>query len=757
MRNMNMKRSRRHRPHRQKGSALLVTLMVIAGLSLLGLGFVTISETESAISVNQKHSTQVLQLAEAGARAAVEWFQDPQWCLNHGIMPANVGGIKTPRPFAGVAATYKSIPGTLLFDKPYKTALVDRLLGIEANADIIINDTTLPGFLDTFNEKLFTPTEEPLSDMRVVEIRVFSPPVVGGTAVVGAGGTFWNGSGTRYGVATIAARAQKTIKGRIVAQRTVRIIVSEFPFPGPEGPIQSNTSIDTNGSFEVYWGKVTSRGDIDMNRTTTSIPWLNAYEQVHFERGYGCFATPCDTATALANQPWPMTAVSGDDKNVFAAMLGRDWVDPWFQSRSRGENAGIAGAGPQGGAWDPNDAASDPTVIKTNFWERQDHNDLGTKMYREVIFPVMNYEIWKEIAQTGDGTSGVYYLKWAENTGGAGNPVVWWTNAAGTKRNFAQWVNIKDDDTPAKPGFYFFDSETGSNPQLSTGGTNTAILTDGVAVNSADADPDFQMQGFIYLNDKNFGTSGISGQVPTDYYAMPGEPYRDIGFPATNAAGALIGGTEPDTVSNLTWDYKDLNANGTFDVVTVATTIARPWCANAIPAGGCVAAGDVYTGRMVKVWNPSDPDCTIATIGQAGGCSDPHEPYINLTYPVETTFGHGNVRHEWGGAQRAKAKSGNVPYDCTVGANATDPKKCTSDKYDRDGGLVRLNPVLVGVMYNEGEFGSAGNAPYFGSLIIKGAFGSTGTPTVYFDERLIKNTWEIPGMPRVIISGVDTD
>ena len=54
-----------------RGSALLVSLMVIVGLSLLGLGFVAISETETAIAKNQLSVAQTQAVAEAGAFSLV--------------------------------------------------------------------------------------------------------------------------------------------------------------------------------------------------------------------------------------------------------------------------------------------------------------------------------------------------------------------------------------------------------------------------------------------------------------------------------------------------------------------------------------------------------------------------------------------------------------------------------------------------------------------------------------------------------------
>src|SRR4051794_36349200 len=86
---------------RQRGSALLAALMVIVGLSLLGLAFVAISETESAISLNQRNHTETVAVAEAGARLVVQWFQDPDTMRRLGLMPANSNAFKTQRTISG--------------------------------------------------------------------------------------------------------------------------------------------------------------------------------------------------------------------------------------------------------------------------------------------------------------------------------------------------------------------------------------------------------------------------------------------------------------------------------------------------------------------------------------------------------------------------------------------------------------------------------------------------------------------------------
>ncbi|HLZ09108.1 MAG TPA: hypothetical protein VKT80_11005, partial [Chloroflexota bacterium] len=299
-----MRISRRKRG-RDRGSALLVSLMVIVGLSLLGLGFVAISETETAIAKNEQTALQTQAIAEAGAKLVVEWFQDPTWaqtnaamptngtCTSYGTAPCSANGspgqyMKTVRTVSGYTGVYKSQAGTMLFDKPYRGQYYDRLYGNEDNADIIINRTTNVAALDAFNAALLGSDE---SAGEVSEIRVYAPPMVGATLING----FWNG-GQRYGVATIKVTAQQyrirsgsggtEVRTGIIASHAVRMVVGEVPVPIPGGPIQSNTAISFGGDFVVHWGNETSTGTLQNKRNPTSIPWANAYERPHFEHGF---------------------------------------------------------------------------------------------------------------------------------------------------------------------------------------------------------------------------------------------------------------------------------------------------------------------------------------------------------------------------------------------------------------------------------------------------------------------------------------
>ena len=298
---------RRNRKRDDRGSALLVSLMVIVGLSLLGLGFVAISQVESKIAKNESQSLQTLTIAEAGAKLVVEWFQDPTWaianagmpgnstCANFGTAPCSPNGspgtfMKTVRTMgAGPSAyvgVYKPVAGSKLCDKPYRPNDDDHFAGNEENADLIINATTVgQAQMDTFNSALLGPNAADKLAGEVTEIRVYAPPMVGATLTNG----FWNG-GQRYGVATIKVTAQQFLNPTnhtgIVATHSVRLVVGELPLPIPAGPIQGNASVSFGGDFFVHWGMETSRTTLSPSRFLTALPWANAYERPHFEHGY---------------------------------------------------------------------------------------------------------------------------------------------------------------------------------------------------------------------------------------------------------------------------------------------------------------------------------------------------------------------------------------------------------------------------------------------------------------------------------------
>jgi hypothetical protein len=836
----------------ERGSALLIGLMVVAGLSFLGLGFVAISETESAISVNQRNAAQVESVAESGVRAVVEWFQNPQSSASAGIMPllneADKNAMKKERFLVGgifgVGSTgaltsigrYEQQTNAEFFccDRPYKPLAVDRLFGSDDAPDIVIDRTTsttsatvaVEGvnytgtFLQRFNSVMI-PTG---SDVRITRIEIYGPPMLSG---VRNANNFWQ-SGDRYGLATIRVTAEKfrsvsdanasidptATAPDPVSRRIVRAVISEWPFPGPQGPIQSNANIQTGGSVQVHWGKITAQQTMFIKRALSGLPWFNAHHRLTFEHGYdsakpwaavrayqvGEVVTPTDPLRAGRHDYMCVVAgTSGaipptwtedfatnitdgtvqwrvknkvqhrtqsldirDQENWLYTILGKQVDDPWIEARARGAitNANATPGNPHpfkytGTAQLEFDESAGQAGL-SNWFQLQTTTDTGFPFnLKEVVFPRIDYQFWKELALNGRGTEGVYYLKWVAGEN--------YTDGRQTK-NFAQWTDI---EAGAQPGFYFFDTRNGQNPQV-TGGS--AFLTPAVDVNSSDSSNTWTMQGFIYLNSTNFGTQGIRGVG--GYYNFPGEPFRDIGFYEVNPSTMRLIRDNPSAVyptpfnhvikpgteGNRTWDYQDLNGNDVFDLKLIQREINASNTPGELPV------------RTEWVPIPFFDGCT--TFGQSGACSEPHEPYINLIYPATACCGGGSEPNPltigWqdpaNQTRRPKKRRADDTVPPNPCANSADFPLCTSNSYDRDGFLDNWSaaqdaPVLDGVFYNEGAFDPTGNARYFGSLLIKGDVDSNGTNEVWFDERLVKDEWpprDWP-FPRVVITALQTE
>ncbi|MEO8218090.1 MAG: pilus assembly PilX N-terminal domain-containing protein [Acidobacteriota bacterium] len=784
----------------ERGSALLATLMVIAGLSLLGLAFVAVSETEGAISVNERNHTQTVALAEAGARTVVQWFQDPTWALARGLMPANAAALKTTRTVDGYVGKYKPVLSDLLCDRPYKPNPSNRFYGTEDSPDVFINGVNAPSYLATLNTKLFTND----TAGEISEIRIYAPPVIGGTLVAdGAGKQFWVG-GTRYGVATIWVRAEKfNDDGRAVATATVKMVVSEFPVPGPSGVLESGGALDTKGNFHVRWGKVTAQDTLNLSKNSSTVPWFDAYDHAHFEHGYDSstawtastsyrseavvrpsaaritanpalkfheYVSTTALASSGATEPaasgagsWPTTAgatiVDGgvtwkerpqtgfpndtslyDGHNWLYQVVEQSYEDPWFEVRSRADISGAGNANPQP---DPYAAVSDSPTGRDSHWFQYQTFSQRTK-YKEVIFPKFDYDYWKNVAVAGNGQKGVHFLSYA-----GGN----YTDGVYTK-DVRSWMTYE-------PGFYFFDTKNGLNPQ--NGGPG--VLAPDIAVNGGSANA----QGYFYFN-AGFGTKGLGSA--TGHYQQPGEPYRDVGYAkvneATGTSGAqgdwfrdAAGNRVYENAANEEWDYQDLSwsntggtsggtKNGTFDVYVKQKTVQPE-------------SGSSFTTWFVVPYYPGCHPGDNATLGSdALACSEPHEAYLNLKY-LDTSNATSSITAGWYDpttAGRPKLTSDGTRYGTPVTCTSTSSQaNCTSNAYDRDGALQDITVAVDGVLYIEGDFDSTGNAEYYGSVIAAQYVDPKGTPTVYFDEALKKGAWPPPGisLPRVFVTSIQTD
>ncbi|HJT16343.1 MAG TPA: hypothetical protein VJ853_03100, partial [Thermoanaerobaculia bacterium] len=430
--------------------------------------------------------------------------------------------------------------------------------------------------------------------------------------------------------------------------------------------------------------------------------------------------------------------------------------DPWFGSRAAGDNM-QDGSGPP----DPANAqlfpysytASEGTTGSegSHFFQWQNKNLYPWQ--RLVLFPKIDYTFWKKATRQSRGLKGLYYFQ----NDGSGNFKL---NGNGTAQDPCTWANTKTNNLG--PGVYFFDSLNNQNPQ--NGGPGT--LSPGFQWNAACFGGSFLMVGFVYLNQDSYGTTGAgAAETNVPEAAFPGEPFRDVGYPKWNLAlndwdkscgesstGANDGNICMSGVGDATFSYQDLNSNGQLDIVTMP---APSWTSYD-PGATAHAAGGTY---VVKTWkSPAQAikdygaACTVPGTNPATDCSEPHEPYLNFIYPTSRS---GNITVGW---EISNAQT-RQPKKTSVTCSPTSPQSdCTSNSYDMDGGIVTdMNTLLDGILYNEGNYDSQGNADYFGSLLIQGTVSGNGTPDVWFDEKLLRGTWAPPGMPRVMVFSEQTD
>ncbi|MGI0148935.1 MAG: pilus assembly PilX N-terminal domain-containing protein, partial [Thermoplasmata archaeon] len=200
----------------QKGSALVISILVLVILTVLGVSFLLLAETENRIAENERLSSQALYFAEAGTHVVIQWFDHPGSTSNV-ILPPQAAANRTRRkidedgdpatpPHDQDGAAWPRYKQEVdqdrngeddLFDKPYRFDLRNTFLGTEDGPDVRI-DAGAPGpgrdFLDDLSEALAGgyPAAEGGIRARISRIDVYAPPYlrIGGR---------W----TRHGIATV--------------------------------------------------------------------------------------------------------------------------------------------------------------------------------------------------------------------------------------------------------------------------------------------------------------------------------------------------------------------------------------------------------------------------------------------------------------------------------------------------------------------------------------------------------------------------
>jgi hypothetical protein len=499
----------------ERGSAMVISVLVTAIMSLLGISYLLMADTENKIAENERLSSQCLYFGEGVVREVKRWFDRPPYVdlVNgqrnlvqptttivdlDGGDPANAVDADGSAllPFYKVGVDLDADGHDDIFDKPYRPARADTLLGIEDHPDMMIDrgkSSATATFLDSLRDKIAPsfPASSAGLTARINQIQIYEPPYldIGGT---------W----TRYGMATVKATVEivKTVAGggtTVVASRVVKAVLNETPYPGPFGPLQSCQDLNWNGSFRVHWGPVTSVGNADPKGNTlpTSIP-RDVPPSAKLDMLHG-WNSPADDAVWAA---------------LKAGMQGKKMDDPWWRLLI-------------GGVDHDYPAVMTQQIITPPSPDSPDHSNMFHRMDPVVGCPEFDYQTWKDISKSGG--SDVHYYTW-----GSGDAFL--ENGNGAQTTFRAL-------TDNRQGLHFFDTMDGQPPN--PGGTN---LTPAIAIQGGT----YGAEGFIYVNTSNYSSQGLTGRAID--MVWPGEPIRD-----SNQNGVLDGGED--------WLNLDYNSASTTD------------------------------------------------------------------------------------------------------------------------------------------------------------------------------------------------
>ncbi len=505
----------------ERGSALIIAVLITVIMSLLGISYMLMGQTENTIAENEENAAIALFVAQSGARLAVNWLNDPS---STGYLVPSTAQVDrslrlldtdnnpaTPRLLAAAGDCTKPLykdstctPG-LLLDRPYRSGLADTFLGIETGTDSDPNNATKgpdlvvsQSQLDTINTTLFPNFPSPALKAKISRIEFYSPPIL-----------TLAGSATRMGVATVKVTAgvfiyPGTTQEKQIATRIVKAVVNEIPIPGPGGPLQSCADLSYNGNFQIHWGTGSSQ-------TTASLPTgMNVQ---------------LNTGLPYAVDD-PFTYIQSPTLKAWAGTQNGNAIeDPWFKY--------IAGAGIIGGPYNPGMTApanAQPWPWAAGHTTTDDHSNLFQNT--SVNCPTFDYSLWKSIAQSGNKNT--YYYAWSSAD-------QFLLDGTGTAVTF---VNA----TSGKNGMFFFDTTTGTapfglytNPQYPGSGSTAGYtnLTPAITIASSTGWPG--LAGFLYLNSKSYGTTGAGTMGTTRTLFPPGEPGDSSGFVNLQYPGTLNG------------------------------------------------------------------------------------------------------------------------------------------------------------------------------------------------------------------------
>ena len=488
--------------NRDRGTALVIVVLVTAILTLLGVAFLFMADTENRIAENERLSSRSLYFAEGVAREVKRWFDRPPYTTSGGAnlsRPTTDVVDRTLRsidpdgagPAAGVAADGSAArpyyKGGIdrdrdghddIFDRPYRGDPADAFLGTPMGPDIRIDraaSAAATAFLDALAETIAPESAGGAADdrPRIKTIDVYAPPYLS------AGGGVWR----RFGVATVRVRVQilrhpGTESESVLADRSVGMVLNEAPFAAAFGPLHACDELVWANSFKVHWGVATAT----MGAALPSGP------ESGMPRGIPRDVPPGPGVDLLHGHDSP----SGDAtwSLLLANLEGRTIGDPWFRFFAGREVVNWSGL-PSPQAYPPGTAEPD----RSNRYQNVSN----------VPCPTFDYRTWKSIARSG--ASDVHYFAWD-------------TGSRFREDGFGPSTEF-ETLTDGRTGLFFFDTEDGRAPHDFDAGRVAANLTPQITIQGSG----YGTRGFLYVNTAMWRVVGSPGRPAT--FTLPGEPFRD--------------------------------------------------------------------------------------------------------------------------------------------------------------------------------------------------------------------------------------
>lgn len=487
----------------ERGSALVLAVLVMAIMTLLGVSYLLMADTENKIAENELLSAQALYFGEGVTREVKRWFDRPPYSATGdanlsrpttdvmdrttwrsidvdgpGPTPPVAADGSSARPYYKVGIDRDRDGNDDVFDKPYRPALGDMFVGTAAGPDIRMDRTAnavTATFLDGLSEKVMPAFPAGAAEVlsRIKRIDIYAPPSLE------SGGGNW----VRYGVATVSTQVQilrnpGAPDEQILADRTVTAVLNETPAGGTFGPLHSCDELGWSNAFNVHWGPATAGTTGDMptgphNAMYRSIPRdLPATPRLDLLHGH---LSPSGDANWNA---------------LVAGLQGKVVEDPWFRF--------FAGLSVRN--WS---ALGSPQAYAPGTSDQDESNKFQD--YPNVPCPEFDYETWKSIAKSGG--SDVHYYAWDTGTR-------FRENGSGTSAEF-------ETLTGGKTGLFFFDTKDGLPPHDFDAGNVASNLTPEIKIQSAN----YGARGFLYVNTSLWRVAGSPGQPAI--FTFPGEPFRD--------------------------------------------------------------------------------------------------------------------------------------------------------------------------------------------------------------------------------------